>query len=231
MLLVACVSVLSLALVLGWLLARAGERAHRVDWGSAWLNRLDGINRILCRRYHRLRHDPIGLPSHGPALVACNHVSGLDPLLMLAATERPLRFLIAREEYERAGLTWLYRAVGCIPVDRGSRPENALRAALRTLQAGEVVAVFPHGRIHLDSDPPRKLKPGVVWLARQARCPIFPVRLSGIRAQGQVMRAPFIPSRAVLKAFTALDCQIADQEDCLRDLGAMLDAKSPPGVE
>src|SRR5690348_6145629 len=82
-------------------LLRACERANGADWGHRWLNRLDGLNRILCRRVHRLKHAPIELPATGGVLVASNHVSGLDPLLLIAASPRPLRFLIAREPYER----------------------------------------------------------------------------------------------------------------------------------
>ena len=97
---------------------RTCEAANGADWGSRWLNRLDGLNRILCRRVHRLKHEPLKLPVSGGVLVASNHVSGLDPLLLIAASPRPLRFLIAREQYQRWWLRWLFRAVGCIPVER-----------------------------------------------------------------------------------------------------------------
>ncbi|MEO6697390.1 MAG: lysophospholipid acyltransferase family protein, partial [Gammaproteobacteria bacterium] len=153
--------VIALALLLGWLWRwfwRVCEAANQADWGGRWLNRLDGLNRLFCRHYHRLHYTPIRLPDQGCALVASNHVSGLDPLLLIAAARRPLRFVIAREEYQRFGLTWLFRAIGCIPVERERQPGQALRQALRALERGEVVVLFPHGKIHLDSDPPRKLK-------------------------------------------------------------------------
>src|SRR5690606_17846252 len=98
---------------------------------------LDGLNRIFCRRFHRLT-GRIDLPERGPVLVASNHVSGLDPLLMIAASRRPLRFIIAREEYERWWFTWLFRAIGCIPIDRSRNPHVAFYAARRALAAGEV---------------------------------------------------------------------------------------------
>ncbi len=112
-------------ILLVWLwrgLMRACEAANGANWGSRWLNRLDGLNRILCRRFHHLRHDPLKLPARGGALVASNHISGLDPLLLIAASPRPLRFLIAREEYERWWLRWLLSAVGCIPIERTRDP-------------------------------------------------------------------------------------------------------------
>ncbi|MDH3468394.1 MAG: hypothetical protein OES26_21230 [Gammaproteobacteria bacterium] len=82
----------------------ACERSNRADWGNAWLNRLDGLNRLFCRWYHRLEPTSGALPAHGATVVVANHVSGLDPMLILATCDRPLRFVIAREHYERFGL-------------------------------------------------------------------------------------------------------------------------------
>lgn len=208
------------------ILMKLGESANEVDWGHPWLNRIDGLNRILCRRFHRLQHNDIALPESGGVLLACNHVSGLDPLLMIAACKRPLRFLIAREEYERFGLHWLLKGVGCIPVDRKGRPEQALREALRVLQQGEVVALFPHGHIHLDSDPPRRLKGGVIWLAQQTGAPIIPMRLNGICGEGHTVLAVLMRSRAYLQGFSALDCASEDGQLCLRQIAEYIEGQS-----
>lgn len=137
-------------------LIRAGEAPHQVNWGGRWINRIDGWLRLFCRHYHRLPGNALHLPGRGGAIVVANYVSGLDPLLLIAASRRPLRFLIARERYERFGLTWLFRLGGCIAEDRVVRPQRALREALRALRAGEVVTLFPHGAIHADATPPLK---------------------------------------------------------------------------
>jgi 1-acyl-sn-glycerol-3-phosphate acyltransferase len=123
---------------------RALERANGAEWGGKWLDRLDGLNRIFCRRYHRLSAECLPLPEQGPALLVANHCSGLDPLLPIAASRRPLRFIIATEQYHRFGLEWLFRAVGCIPVDRRGRPERAFRDALKALRAGETAIPTAH---------------------------------------------------------------------------------------
>jgi len=195
-------------------LLRACEAANGADWGRSWLNRLDGLNRILCRRFHRLNHDALNLPATGGVLVASNHVSGLDPLLLLAASPRPLRFLIAREEYDRWWLRWLLRAVGCIPVERTRNPRAALYAAREALERGEVVALFPHGRIHLDHHPPTPLKRGIVLLARMTGAPILTVRVEGVRGQGRTVAAVFIPSRARVQGFPPLRCDGQSVEYC-----------------
>jgi len=208
----------------GWLrLLRRLDAANGANWGGCWLNRLDGLNRIFCRRFHGLHGDTIDLPEKGPALVVSNHVSGLDPLLLIAASRRPLRFIIASEQYHRFGLTWLFRAVGCIPVDRRGRPERAYREALRALEVGEVVALFPHGGIRLDTDPARPLKPGVVRMASLARCPIFPVRLEGIRGRGLVVASVFLPSKAHIVACPPIACEALAREECLARIAACIE--------
>lgn len=176
----------------------------RADWGGMHVNWLDGLTRLLCKVLHRHPGLVLSLPEQGPAIVAANHVSGLDPLLLIAASRRPLRFLIASEEYHRPVLHWIFKAAGCIPVDRKGRAEQALRAARRALEQGEVIALFPHGKIHLDSDPPRPIKAGVIRLAIWTNTPIYPVRLDGITAQGHVLLAPFVPSRVLLTVSEAL---------------------------
>ncbi len=188
----------------------------RADWGGPTVNWLDGWTRLLCRYLHRLPDEHIALPESGAAIVVANHVSGVDPLLLIAASRRPLRFLIAREEYQRPIVSWLFKKAGCIPVDRSGRPEQALRQALRALQQGEVIALFPHGKIHLDTDPPRKIKGGVAWLASWSDAAVFPVRIDGVSAQGKVFTAPFVPSRVRLLMVPPLTCSAESMEQCLK---------------
>ena len=214
----------AIILLFGWLHV-IGERANVADWGAGWTNRLDGLNRLFCRHYHHLDPEPLHIPDSGPALVACNHVSGLDPLLLVAASHRPLRFIIAAEQYHRFGLNWLFRAAGCIPVDRSGRPEKAFREALRALHAGEVVALFPHGKIHLDNDPPRPLKGGVYKLSQMAKCPIVPARLTGIRGEGHTVLAVLIHSRAHVHSYRPLDCSGIEAKPCLVELDKIISGK------
>lgn len=181
-----------------WIVHRAARKHRRTDWGADWMNWLDGFNRWFCQSYHRLPTVRMELPPDGPAVVVANHISGLDPLLMIASASRPLRFLIAREQYYRFGFQWLFRAVGCIPVDRQGRPERALRKAYAALRDGEVLAIFPYGRIHLPDDPPRRPKGGAVRLALATGCPLVPVNISGVRGAGRIVRAVFLRSHALV---------------------------------
>jgi len=211
--------------VVAWWLYSLGIKNNEVDWGGKWLACIDGLNRVFCRRFHRLPVTTLDLPEKGGCIIASNHVSGLDPLVLIASSKRPLRFMIAREEYERFGLQWLFRGVGCIPVERSARPEQALREALRTLQAGEVVALFPHGKIHLDSDPKRKVKKGVAWLSHQANVPVHPFRLSGITGEGHTILSVFIRSKVKIDAFDSIHCEAMSNHDCLEKIASCIEGR------
>lgn len=189
---------------LAWFL-RFCRSISRTDWGSPGLNALDGLNQLFCTRYHRMPMVDLPLPAEGPAVVVANHISGLDPLLMIACARRPLHFLIAREQYERFGLQWLFRAVGCIPVDRERSPEKALRQAFAALREGKVLALFPHGKIHLDSDPPRKTKAGASRLAQITQSPVIPLRISGITRERQIIGAVISRSEAKVDCLPVIE--------------------------
>jgi len=192
---------LAILLLFAGIFISYSRKYNHTDWGKKWLNLLDGINRWFCYKYHGLNADLIRLPETGGGILASNHISGLDPLLLAAACPRPIRFMIAREQYDRFGLTWFFRSIGCIPVERDKKPERAFREALRQLHAGEILAIFPHGKIHLDNDPPRKIKKGVIRLAQISGCQVFPARLEGVRGQGQLIMAVPRRSQARIKSF------------------------------
>ena len=170
-----------------------GKKYNKTDWQHKSLNILDGINTWLCRKYHRLPDKLIEIPENGPALIVSNHISGLDPLLLIAATRRPLRFMIAQEEYDRWWLKWLLKRVGCIPVKRDKNPKRAFNECLAALEDGQIVVVFPHGGI-VTGENTKPLKKGAFVLAKLAQVPLVCLRIDGVKGQGFTMIAPFIRS-------------------------------------
>ncbi|MBI3897030.1 MAG: 1-acyl-sn-glycerol-3-phosphate acyltransferase [Gammaproteobacteria bacterium] len=211
-----------------WLLRRfiaICEVANQAEWGSAWLNWLDGLNRLFCCRFHGLPTEILPIPERGPVLIASNHVSGLDPLLLIAASRRPLRFIIAQEQYDRWYLRWLFRAVGCIPITREHDPRRALYLARQALARGEVVALFPQGQIRPDHQPPKPLKRGIVLLSKMSGAPVVPVRINGVRGQGFTVRAVFMRSRARIEKRPLLRCRDHTAESCLEQLSEALHTK------
>jgi 1-acyl-sn-glycerol-3-phosphate acyltransferase len=213
---------LCVGMILFGFFLRACEKANKADWGDPWTNRIAGFICLFCRYVHRFQYEPLLLPEKGCALVAANHISGLDPFLLIAASPRPLRFLIAREEYERFGLSWLFRRARCIPVDRERRPERALREAMRALQVGDVVAVFPQGSIQHKAGNEKKLKGGIVRLAQQFNCLIYPAQIEDVRGAGHTALAVILPSNASLKAMPVFDSNGLTHDESLEKLAVCL---------
>jgi 1-acyl-sn-glycerol-3-phosphate acyltransferase len=83
----------------------------------------------------------------------------------------------------------MFKAAGCIPVDRGRRIDGAFRSALRAIRSGELLAVFPQGGIHCEDTPREIIKPGVIKLSELSGCGILPVRINGIGAPGTMLQS------------------------------------------
>jgi 1-acyl-sn-glycerol-3-phosphate acyltransferase len=124
------------------------------------------------------------IPRRGPAILACNHVSYLDPLalgfVVLKAGRRP-RFLAKAELFRDRRLGWLLRRTNQIEVRRGTAmASSALEAALEALAAGEIVVLFPEGTVTTDPElNPMAAKSGAVRLAQASRAPLIPCAVWG----------------------------------------------------
>lgn len=212
-----------------WYGIYATKLANQANWGSFGLNYLDGINRLFCHYYHRLRYkQSIPLPPKGAAVVIANHLSLLDPLLLVAAGRRPMRFLVQRQNYERFGLRWLFRATGAIPVDKaGMTPEVTLQQALKALQDGEVIALFPQGKVTLPADFPQALQEDFLWLSQKTGAPIYPVYIAGIKGTGNKLRSLLRRSHAKLTTFPGLECRAdSSPQSCLSALQALFEGNA-----
>ena len=165
-----------------------GNRHNGANWGHPVTNVLDGWIRLYCKKFHRQGSNKIELPNVEQLILVSNHVSVVDPFLLITATNRPIRFMIAKEEYERPILNRMFKAAGCIPVDRGGRVEGAFRSALRAIKAGELVAIFPQGGIHCPENPRPRIKPGIIKLSELTGCSILPVRIKGVTESNSTLK-------------------------------------------
>lgn len=148
--------------------------------------------------YHRVEMPTANtIPRQGPAILVCNHVSSLDPVILQAATPRLLTWMIAREYYEVRGLKWFFEAIGAIPVDRSGRDLAATRTALRSLHEGRVIGIFPEGRIGEGG----RLLPfqiGVALMAIKAKVPVIPAYLHGTMQDLNMTEPYLMPQRVRL---------------------------------
>ncbi len=139
---------------------------------------------LLVRILYRLRLTGLEhLPKRGAALVVCNHVSFMDALVMGGASPRPLRFLMDKPIYDSPRLNWLFRLVGAIPVETERNDPGSLRRALaevsRALRNGEVVMLFPEGRLTLDGEV-QEFRRGLELILARDPVPVIPASLSGL---------------------------------------------------
>jgi 1-acyl-sn-glycerol-3-phosphate acyltransferase len=137
------------------------------------------INRLFCRGWHRLPGEEFRLPD-GPVILVGNHICGLDPLLIQAAVNRPLCFLMAREYFRKM---WYLRRgfemVGAIAVNPGGANRHAVSDAIKTVKDGNVLCLFPEGAAN-PPIPMHRLLPGAVLIARATGAPLIPFRVSGV---------------------------------------------------
>ena len=138
-----------------------------------------GYRALLHCRYHGLDH----LPREGPALLASNHVSVLDPIAIALGTAsrgRALRFLTAADFFSHPVLGPGLRLLRQIPVRRGVRDLAALEELTRVLSSGGLAGIFPEGRV-ADRGASGRLRgrSGMVRVARATGVPIVPVGIWG----------------------------------------------------
>ncbi len=121
------------------------------------------------------------IPRHGPVLIVANHVSNADPVLiggfLNARIGRPINWMGKREVFEMPFISWLARHGGIHPVERGAADIEAFKTALRILDGGHILAVFPEGTRSPDGRLQRA-KDGVAVLAMRSNAVVVPIGLA-----------------------------------------------------
>ena len=117
------------------------------------------------------------VPMSGPLIVACNHVSYLDPPLMGSLLPRRISYMAKKELFEMPVLGPMIRALGAYPVDRHGSATAAIRRSLSVLEAGGAVGIFPEGTRNRDGTVVPQT--GVALLASLAKAPVVPAFVKG----------------------------------------------------
>jgi 1-acyl-sn-glycerol-3-phosphate acyltransferase len=182
-------------------LALSAERYER-----RWLTRVAlGVNLLYSRVYHQVRVvGRCGVPRNGAAILASNHISGLDPLLLQSACPRLIRWMMAREYYDVPGLRKQLDAIGAIPVERSGRDLAATRAALRALADGCVLGVFPEGRIATRNEV-LPFQMGIGLLAVKSGVAVYTAHVRGSQYGKEMTEALSEPQSARLAFGPAVD--------------------------
>ncbi|MCB0210580.1 MAG: 1-acyl-sn-glycerol-3-phosphate acyltransferase [Anaerolineae bacterium] len=166
-------------------------KTDKIDWRdqTTWPLRSTPtykVNEAVVRAFVALftRLEVVGaenIPT-GACIIAPNHSSNYDPLLVgVASYPRQLFFMGKQELYKNPVAGWYFRQCGTFPVNRGLRDEWALQHAGRILEAGRLLCMFPEGTRSKTAQL-AKGKIGTVKLALEHNVPILPVAIVGSRA-------------------------------------------------
>ncbi len=139
---------------------------------------------LLSHSMYRVEHRNLDLiPEEGPALLVCNHVSFVDALLIGGAVRRPIRFVMYYKIYRLPVLNFIFRTAGTIPIAGRNEDleiyEQAFQRIARYLADGELVCIFPEGKLTRDGEI-SGFKGGMSRVIEETPVPVIPLALQGL---------------------------------------------------
>ncbi len=119
------------------------------------------------------------IPKKGSLIVAPNHVSYLDPVIVGISMKRKVHFIAKKEVFSTVLGNLFFRQLNAFPVDRDKIDMAALKNALNLLQQGEILGIFPEGTRSMNGEL-KEFKLGIIKIAMKAGAPILPVGIIGV---------------------------------------------------
>jgi 1-acyl-sn-glycerol-3-phosphate acyltransferase len=156
---------------------------------------------LLVHTMYRIdRTDLDKIPDEGPAILVCNHVSFVDALVLAGCIRRPIRFVMHYRIFQLPILSFVFKTANTIPIAGKSEDPEMMQQAFgeisSALQQGELVCIFPEGKITEDGEL-NTFKSGVMWALERDQVPVIPLALRGLwgsffsRAYGNAMSRLF----------------------------------------
>ncbi|RDS82190.1 MFS transporter [Dyella monticola] len=142
------------------------------------------ITWVLVNVLYRIRVDGMRhVPEEGPALLVCNHVSFMDPLILMASLRRPARFVMYYKIFNVPLLHFVFKTAKAIPIAGQKEDPAILQQAFEEVDAalarGELVCIFPEGGLTKDGDM-APFRPGVEKILARRPVPVVPMALRGL---------------------------------------------------
>ncbi|WP_109514322.1 MFS transporter [Pseudomonas ovata] len=139
---------------------------------------------LLGHSMYRVEHrDLEQIPDEGAALLVCNHVSFVDALLIAGAVRRPIRFVMYYKIYRLPVLNFIFRTAGTIPIAGRNEDmdiyEQSFKRIARYLADGELVCIFPEGKLTTDGEI-SGFKAGMSRILEETPVPVIPMALQGL---------------------------------------------------
>lgn len=156
---------------------------------------------ILVSLFYRIRMSGAeNIPHEGPAVIVCNHVSFMDPIILSGCIRRPMRFVMYYRIFEIPFLKFFFRNMKAIPIASAREDKQVMDAAFESvdaeLAAGNIVCIFPEGAITSDGEIQR-FRPGIEKIIDRRAVPVIPVAIGRLwgswfsrRKDGVVRKVP-----------------------------------------
>ncbi|MEN9628041.1 MAG: hypothetical protein RJA10_1268, partial [Pseudomonadota bacterium] len=157
---------------------------------------------VATRLVYRFKvKDDQHIPTHGAAILVCNHVSFVDAVLLMAASPRPIRFIMDHRIFAIPVLGWMFKLAKAIPIapqkEDPATYEAAFEQARRVLAEGDLLCIFPEGGITRDGQL-AEFKGGIMKILQTHPVPVVPLALQNLWGsffsrveQGNAMVRPF----------------------------------------
>jgi 1-acyl-sn-glycerol-3-phosphate acyltransferase len=208
-----CVVITTGAAVLGWAVSML-RRSPFTPAQSA----LYALNYVIARVLWRAEiRGSFRIPPGRGAVIICNHRCPLDPSFMALTTPRVIHWMVAKEYCEYPAFRLLLRTCEVIPVRRGAVDMAAVREAIRLVRQGEVVGLFPEGRINATAQLLLPGRPGAAMSALKARAPVVPCYIHGAPYDGTTLGCLFMPASVRLVIGQPIDLSAHFDRDDGRD--------------
>lgn len=155
----------------------------------------------LCRFLFPMRVVGVENVPEGAAVLCPNHANAFDPALVAVAlgNDSRLSFMAKEEIFRRRPIAWFFGKLGAFPVNRGGNDLNAMKTAMKALQNGGRLLVFPEGT-RVEHPGQVEAKGGVIVIASRTNAPLVPVYCGGrkklFRKNTVVFGEPYLPAFA-----------------------------------
>lgn len=182
-----------------WLLAWLVSLSRQTRYTLAQIPFFYPYNIVMARVLWRA--EVVGRLAVGPeqgAVIVCNHIGPIDPAFIALASDRIVHWMVAREFCSHPAMSWFFRIMQAIPVNRGGVDTASTKLAIRYAQNGDLVGLFLEGRINTTDKLLLPGRPGAALIAVKARVPVIPCFLSGSPYDGTSFGCLVMPARAKL---------------------------------
>ncbi len=150
------------------------------EFGMFWYNFLKYPLGLIFKFYYPYKtFNKEVIPDSGPVIFCGNHIHLMDQCLLILKSKRPIHFMAKIEYFENPKTRWFFKMVGCIPVNRKIHDDNAKSEALKVLNQGLALGIFPEGTRNKTNELLQPFKYGSVSLAKKSNATIIPFAITG----------------------------------------------------